>query len=82
MLSPPPQGKTFSNNLSHDMPWSNYQLILDSEGTPSDSVPHHLLGTRWSVLQPEGCGGCDRRGGQGSEENWKQTCVRPLQVKK
>ena len=52
----------------------------DSEGTPSDSVPHHLLGTRWSVLQPEGCGGCDRRSGQSPEENWKQTYTSPLQV--
>ena len=51
-----------------------------SEGTPSDSVPHHLLGTRWSVFQPEGCGGCDRRSGQGPEENWKQTHICPLQV--
>ena len=53
----------------------------DSEGTPSDSVPHHLLGTRWSVLQPEGCGGCDRRSGQSPEENWKQTYTSPLQVR-
>ena len=53
----------------------------DTEGTPSDSVPHHLLDTRWSVLQPEGCGGCDRRSGQSPEENWKQTYTSPLQVR-
>ena len=59
----------------------NVKSFKDSQGTPSDSVPHHLLDTRWSVLQPEGCGGCDRRSGQSPEENWKQTYTSPLQVR-
>ena len=58
-----------------------HTFFIDSESTPSDSVPHHLLDTRWSVLQREGCGGCDRRSGQSPEENWKQTYTSPLQVR-
>ena len=29
-----------------------YLFILDQKDPPSDSVPHHMLETRWSVFQP------------------------------
>ena len=54
--------------------------IIDSKDTPGGSVPHHLLDTRCTVLQPEERGGCDRRGGQGAEEDWEQTHTSTLQV--
>ena len=57
-------------------------VLLDRKGPQSDPVPHHLLDTRWTVLKPEECSGCDRRGGKGSEEDWEQAYIGTLQVRR
>ena len=55
-------------------------MTLEPEGSPGDSVPPHLLVSGWAVLQPEECGGRDRGGGKGSEEDWQQAYASTLQV--
>ena len=57
-----------------------HYYYVDPEGSPGDSVPHHLLVSGWAVLQPEECGGRDRGGSKGSEEDWQQAYAGTLQV--
>ena len=65
------------NNIS--LMLTTIAIFPDSKGPSCDSVPHHLLDTWRSLLQPEECHWCDWGDDQGPDKIRQQTHCCSLQ---